>query len=167
MANSIYDILHWKDHVVETPNKKRFIENSDGTVIEEKVQGEIIQQGTAQSATNFNNMEAGIYANSVIGAFLVQEILQLKKADEGEEIIDVEINDNTRFYPFNSINKSVAMSKKRNVKSYKVEAKVLESDSVVDEVVVFDRQLNGFKIAFKGLAKNVKIQLKIRGGLYK
>lgn len=50
----------WLDHVTEYENRYREVQNGDGTITHEKVEGEIIQQGTPMSATNFNHIEEGI-----------------------------------------------------------------------------------------------------------
>lgn len=33
-------------------------------------------------------------------------------------------------------------------------------------VIVYDKQLNGFKLKFEGSAKTVKVKYKVRGGMY-
>jgi hypothetical protein len=35
----------------------------------------------------------------------------------------------------------------------------------VGDITVFDKQLNGFKIAFDGSATNVTLKLRIKGGM--
>ncbi|SHG90665.1 hypothetical protein SAMN02744040_00118 [Tepidibacter thalassicus DSM 15285] len=56
-----YKKTQWQDHVVEYPNKYEEVSNPDGTVTLIPKQGEVIQQGTPMSATNFNKMEEGIF----------------------------------------------------------------------------------------------------------
>ena len=55
-----YPFTDWKDHVVEYPKRITLTDNGDGTYTIEPSPGEIIQQGTPMSATNFNNLEDGI-----------------------------------------------------------------------------------------------------------
>ena len=57
------------------------------------------------------------------------------------------------------------MAKARKTKNYTVEAEVTTSDGNVGEIVISDKTLNGFKIAFTGSAKNVTATIKIRGGI--
>lgn len=50
----------WKDHVVEKPRTFSVTENGDGTKTFAPAPGEVLQQGTPQSATHFNTMEEAI-----------------------------------------------------------------------------------------------------------
>ena len=54
----MYNSTDWKDHITEHPHRRKITENGDGTSEVVKDQGEVLQQGTPQSATNFNNMES-------------------------------------------------------------------------------------------------------------
>lgn len=55
-----YNRTNWQDHVTEFENRYREVENPDGTITHEPIEGEIIQQGTPINAANLNNMEEGI-----------------------------------------------------------------------------------------------------------
>lgn len=55
-----YDRTNWKDHVVERPRTYSKVTNSDNTETLTPAPGEVIQQGTPQSATNFNHLEEGL-----------------------------------------------------------------------------------------------------------
>ena len=57
----LYNPTAWQDHVTEHPHRRKLVPVSDGVVDLEKDQGEILRQGTPQSATNFNHMEYGIF----------------------------------------------------------------------------------------------------------
>ena len=50
------DLINWKDHVVEYPNRFTQSESGGYTTLE-KAPGTIQQQGTPQNATNFNTMD--------------------------------------------------------------------------------------------------------------
>ena len=52
-----YDRTKWQDHVVERPRTFTEVTNSDGSITVTPAPGEILQPGTPQSATNFNNVE--------------------------------------------------------------------------------------------------------------
>lgn len=68
---SVHNQTEWKDHVTQYPNRRIITDNGDGTVTVQKAQGEVIQQGTPQSATNFNNVENGIQeAHTAFQVFL-------------------------------------------------------------------------------------------------
>ena len=49
--------IGWKDHVVQRPRTYTEATNSDGSKTFTPAPGTVIQQGTAQSATNFNTMD--------------------------------------------------------------------------------------------------------------
>lgn len=163
----LYEATKWLDHVTQFPMRRRITNNSDGTSDVVRAEGSIIQQGTPRNAKNYNNMETGILANSIYNSFLVQWILQLQRASEEVkgEYGTVSIV-NTNKYPFDSPSKTVSITEKCSNLQYNVEVEVVESDGNVERIMIFDKQLNGFKIAFKGSAKNVKFAYKIIGGKY-
>ena len=47
----------WKDHVTQYSNRYREVQNADGTITHEAVEGEVVQEGTPQNAQNFNDLE--------------------------------------------------------------------------------------------------------------
>ena len=69
----MYQRLEWKDHVVEFPNRFKEVNLGNGLVEETPAPGEIIQQGTPQSARNFNNIEEGILAGTEMGDYLADQ----------------------------------------------------------------------------------------------
>ncbi len=52
--------INWKDHVVERPRTYSEATNTDNTKTFTPAPGEILQQGTPQSATNFNKMDEAL-----------------------------------------------------------------------------------------------------------
>lgn len=60
-----YKRTKWQDHVVERPRTYTEVTNSDGSKTYTPAPGEVLQQGTPQSATNFNNLEDGLLHNAV------------------------------------------------------------------------------------------------------
>ena len=56
----LYNPTIWQDHVTEHPHRRRLVTVSEGVYDLEKDQGEVLRQGTPQSATNFNHIEYGI-----------------------------------------------------------------------------------------------------------
>ena len=56
----MYEPTYWKDEVVENPYRYKETQNSDGSIEHVPDPGEVLQEGTEQSATNFNHMEQGI-----------------------------------------------------------------------------------------------------------
>lgn len=149
-----YNRTTWKDHVVDP-----------GT-------GAVIQQGTPQSAANFNNMEEGIFANDAFATVLVQEIMQNKRsiadieADSAGENLTLTLT-NSQSYPFNNSIKTVALSKTRNTLNYRVIAEVQSMiGGFVGDIRISDKALNGFKIAYDGSATSVTLKLYVQGGMY-
>lgn len=57
--------INWKDHVVERPRTYTDTVNGDGSKTYTPAPGEIIQQGTPQSATNFNKMDEALQHISI------------------------------------------------------------------------------------------------------
>lgn len=63
--------IGWKDHVVQRPRTYTEVVNSDGSKTFTAAPGEVIQQGTPQSATNFNTMEEALQHISIAYDMLV------------------------------------------------------------------------------------------------
>ena len=55
----------WKDHIVERPRTYTEVLNGDGSKTFTAAPGEILQQGTPQSATNFNQMDEALQHVSI------------------------------------------------------------------------------------------------------
>ena len=55
----------WKDHIVERPRTYTEVLNGDGSKTFTAAPGEILQQGTPQSATNFNHMDEALQHVSI------------------------------------------------------------------------------------------------------
>ena len=81
--------LNWKDHVVTRPNTYREITNSDGTITHTHVPGEVLQQGTPQSATNFNEM-VDVLQHTAIALDFFMTITQAEKRDLQDRLETVE-----------------------------------------------------------------------------
>ncbi len=124
---------------------------------------EVIQEGTPQSAGHFNNMEGGISDAHLAAALLViQSSLTADQVATEEKTVTLT---NTQRYPFNSSTQTIALSTVRNFADYTVEAEIADHEGNVGEVRIFDRMLNGFKVAYDGSAKSATIKLRIKGGM--
>ncbi len=164
-----YEFTKWLDHVAQFPGRRKMKENADGTVDFERSEGEIVQQGTAQSATNFNNLEKGIFANQIQILQMDQRTLQSERkiSDLGGTVGQITLT-NSRSYPFNNSGTTVPISKVRFNLNYDVEIDVLSATGgFVEDVIVYDKQTNGFKLRFTGSAKSIVIKHKVVGGIYK
>ena len=124
---------------------------------------EVIQEGTPQSAGNFNNMEHGISDAHLAAALLIiQSGLTADQVATEEKAVTLS---NSQSYPFNNSTQTIALSRVRNFTDYTVEAEITDHDGNVGDVRIFDRMLNGFKVAYDGSAKSATIRLRIKGGM--
>ena len=124
---------------------------------------EVIQEGTPQSAGNFNNMEHGISDAHLAAALLIiQGGLTAAQVEVEEKTVTLS---NSQSYPFNNSTQTIALSRVRNFTDYTVEAEITDHDGNVGDVRIFDRMLNGFKVAYDGSAKSATIKLRIKGGM--
>lgn len=144
-----YTRIIWQDHVVDQQT------------------GDVIQQGTPQSAKNFNNIEEGALAANELGAVLAQQVAHNTRilADFEGEIGEVVLT-NTQEYPFNDSAKTVALTKPRDTLNYRVAVEVTNADGMPGSIKVCDKQINGFKVAFTGSAKIATIKYYVQGGMY-
>lgn len=164
----MYDWTQWQDHVTEFENRYKEIDNGDGTIMHEAVEGEVLQQGTPQSATNFNHMEDGISNAGELAALLAIETIHMQQraADEAGETLLLTLTNNQQ-YPFNNSVQTVALKTERNHLDYTVTAEVLEhSGGCVGDIEVSEKLVNGFKIAHTGSATEVKLKVFVKGGFY-
>ncbi len=163
----MYKKTDWRDHVTQYDNRFREQNNSDGTISHIPVEGEVIQEGTPQNATNFNNIETGIFSAHETAAELARVALQHEReinALSGETgTITLK---NTSAYPFNNSVKSVSLTKPRDTGEYTVDTYISAStgNGSVGRVVVTDKLKNGFKIAYTGGAASVTVKYTVRGG---
>lgn len=124
---------------------------------------EIIQEGTDQSAGHFNNAEHGISdVNLAAALILISSSLTAEQVATEERTITLA---NSQSYPFNDSTQTIALATARNFTDYTVEAEVLDHSGNVGDVRIFDRMLNGFKIAYDGSAESATIKLRIKGGM--
>lgn len=170
----MYNQTEWKDHVTEFPNRRTITANPDGTSEVVKAQGTVIQQGTPQSGTNFNNGENGIQDAHTAFQVVLQYFIQFERwvrqkvADYAAEFLN-EIQTvtltNTEKFPFNTSQITVTMVTSRNTLNYDVSWEVTASNGNVGDITVTDKQLNGFKIAYDGSATSVTLKIRIKGGM--
>ena len=124
---------------------------------------EVIQEGTPQSAGHFNNMAGGISDAHLAAALLIiQSGLTADQVATEEKAVTLS---NSQSYPFNNSTQTIALSTVRNFTDYTVEAEITDHDGNVGDVRIFDRMLNGFKVAYDGSAKSATIKLRIKGGM--
>lgn len=164
----MYKWTQWQDHVTQFGDRYTETNNGDGTITHTPVEGEVIQQGTPQSATNFNHLEDGVSNAAELAALMAIEIIHQRQmtADLKGEAIEVQLT-NSQKYPFNNSVKTLALSQNRNHVKYTVEAEVMEKSSgFVGDIIVSEKLVNGFKIAYTGSAASVKLKVFVKGGFY-
>lgn len=163
----MYNRRFWIDHVTEFVNKFRQTPNPDGTVTSEPVEGVVIQRGTPQNAANLNGMEEGILSNFILGMLLNQQLTQHKRilldaaGETGQKTLT-----NSQAYPFNNSISTVALLKNRDNTNYTVECEVISSVGIVGDILISDKQVNGFKVRYNGSATSAVIKYTVRGGSY-
>ena len=79
----MYEPTYWKDEVVENPYRYKETQNSDGSIEHVPDPGEVLQEGTEQSATNFNHMEQGILEAHEMSAEAVRMLKSVMRKVEG------------------------------------------------------------------------------------
>lgn len=170
----------WKDRVTEFTNRYRETVNADGTKTLEKVPGEITQVGTPQNAANFNNLESGTLENSLVLAEHTRALIvqQQRTADLAGEYIEFSMSRGNVKYPAPVQAGTVALLSRRNNCGYDVACRIvsvtlagnggtLQGDAagVVGNVVITEKLLNGFKVAYTGSAQQVRVEFIITGGM--
>ncbi len=156
----------WKDHVTQFSNRYKEINNADGTITHEAVEGEVIQEGTPQNAKNFNDMEQRILAAGEVAGLAMLKVGAVESEVEGlaGEIIETTLT-NSKEYPFNNSKKTLALKTPRGNLDYTVFVESSTEDAGgIGEIKITDKQLNGFKIEFTGAAKEVSVKCTVQGG---
>lgn len=114
-----------------------------------------------------------IYAEKFASGIALMEMSFLESGDgketeykresvDGEEL-EVTLTNTKDFY-FNNSVKTVALANMRSTLDYRVITEVQGNPVNVGDVVVYDKQVNGFKIAFTGSAKSVTVRCFVQGG---
>lgn len=174
----MYNFKNWVDRVTQFVNRFKETNNSDGSITHERVDGEVLKSGTAQSAANFNNMEGGILENSLI---LAEATRVLKEHGRDIDAMTGEMHviylHNTAKYPANNSKTTIALKQPRNNTDYIIAARVVSAvmpngvaidgdpAGTAGNIVITDKLLNGFKVQYTGVAKEVTLEVEIQGGM--
>lgn len=156
----------WKDHVTQYSNRYKEVQNTDGTITHEAVEGEVIQEGTPQNAKNFNDLEERVLASGEVAGLAFLKVTMAESRIKGlqGEIVETVLT-NAKEYPFNNSKKTVALATPRGNLDYTVEVEADTEDAGgIGEIKITDKQLNGFKIEFTGAANKVTAKCTVRGG---
>jgi len=71
---------------------------------------------------------------------------------------------NTKEYPFNNSVQTVALEKPLKNREYTVLTEVFGTDGDAGDIIVSDKAVNGFKIAFTGAARQAVVRYCVIGG---
>lgn len=81
--------INWKDHVPQRPRTYTETVNGDGSKTFTPAPGTILQQGTPQSATNFNTMDEALQ-HTAIAYDMLATITQAELRDAQKRITTLE-----------------------------------------------------------------------------
>ncbi len=165
----MYQPLEWLDEVVEYPYRYTETDNGDGTIEHTPSPGEELQEGTPQSATNFNHMESGIHDAGLATGLLIQAWANMKRELDAELTVEtgtVTLTNSASNFLFNDSGTTVALTTARETVNYDVEVIVTAfSGGQLGDIEVYDKALNGFKVKYYGSATSVTISYKVKGGM--
>lgn len=143
-----YNLIRWQDEVFDQ-------------------HGNLMQEGTLHDEVNMNRIEDGINESNILATMLLQQGIQQKKTLSDLEGENGQVSlSNSETHPFNNSIKTVALEKPRDTLNYRVTVEILSANGIVGDIIITDKQLNGFKIAHTGSAKSVTIKYYIQGGMY-
>ena len=112
------------------------------------------------------NIEDGVDSGNLLGEFLAEVVYKHERqiSNVGGEVITRTLkNTNEDFYNNNSA-QTVALSVARDTLDYRVDAEIQGDVTNVGDVVIYDKQLNGFKVKYTGSAPEVTLKLYVHGG---
>lgn len=158
----MYERTYWKDHVRTPDDTYNVKSNGDGTSTITPA-GKVMQQGTPQDQSHFNNLEYGISdAHAALGLLLNFARQNAWVVERGQ--VDLT---NTGIYPINNSVQTVALATVQDVTDYIVVAEAVTAAGNVGDIVATDKLANGFKLGYTGSAKSATIKYTVIGGLMK
>lgn len=158
----MYNPTIWHNHITDPSNCYQITSNGDGTY-QIIPAGTVMQQGTPQDQARFNNLENGVYDAHVAMSLLLNMVrANAWNAEKGT----VQLH-STLAFPFNNSAKTVALKTAAENTDYVVLLEVGDSVGNVGDIVVYDKLINGFKVAYTGSAEAVSINYTVIGGYLK
>lgn len=152
----MYKAIKWIDEIVDQNTQQ------------------VIQEGTLQSADNFNTGEHGTGDAHAAFAIFLQYFMQYERwarskntnyeAEFLNEVQTITLTNNQKF-PFNNSVQTVNLVTLRATLNYDVSWEVTAATGNVGDIIISDKQLNGFKIAYDGSASSVTLKIRIKGGI--
>lgn len=160
------ELVNWKDHTVEYPNRFKKTETG-GYVVLDREPGTVKQQGTPQNASNFNKMDLASLEAMLMASENTRNLIHMGNVVDGMVgvIVEAELK-NTQEYPHNNSIKTLQLVTPRNTKDYTVTVEPIAiKGGAVGEFEISDKLLNGFKVKYTGSAKSVTVRCYVRGGI--
>jgi len=134
----MYRAINWVDHV------------------------EGVQEGTDQSAENFNTMDAGIFESIALNGLLAMRARLQRDAQIEAEVVAID----KTLTGTSEHNVDIPATKTRNRTTYNVTAEITgATGGTVGDIIVTTKQANGFKVRYSGSASSVTLRLKVQGGM--
>lgn len=161
----MYDWSYWLDHVTSPSNAFR-IEDIGGGLYKITLAGTVMQQGTPQDQSHFNNIEGGIVDAHAATALLLNFARQVgwQKDDILSWIGKVNTVyagttnlTNAEEFPFHSAPQSVSIGASLDNTYYDVQTRVTTFSGSVGDVEISDKLVNGFKLSYTGSASSATI----------
>lgn len=125
-----------------------------------------IQEGTPVDEQNLNNLETGVNSANLTAEFLTEVVNHQKDqiSNMKGEIITTTLTNTAGEAWFNNSAKTLALSVNRDTLDYTVTAEVQTPVDNVGDIIVYDKQVNGFKVRYTGSAASVSLKLYVKGG---
>lgn len=128
--------------------------------------GNILRKGTPLDQDHFNNLEKGVSCLFTT----VQTMLFKQNQDEhgrAAEVKQVTLAMHAgAHWPFNNKETTVGLKMLRETTNYAVDVSVEEySGGLIGNIRVTDKAKNGFKLVHDGSATNVKVTVRVTGGM--
>lgn len=133
------------------------------TIWRDDVEG--IQEGTPVDEQNLNNMETGIVAVNLLAEFLSEVVLKLQedvRSIKGQVLV-VDLTNNQE-WPSNNSVQTVALEPAMDNLDYIVSPEIQGDVVNAGDIVIYDKQTNGFKVKYTGSASAVTVKLFVHGG---
>lgn len=103
---------------------------------------------------------------NLLGEFLAEVVYKHERSISnvsGDVITRTLKNTNQDFYNNNSV-QTVVLPVARDTLDYKVDAEIQGDVTNVGDIVIYDKQLNSFKVKYTGSAPEVTVKLYVQGG---
>lgn len=125
-----------------------------------------IQEGTPVDEQNLGNMEVGINSANLTAEFLTEVVKHQKEqiSNVGGEVIAATLTNTAKEAFFNNSTKTLTLSVNRDTLDYTVTAEITTPVDNVGDIIIFDKQVNGFKVKYTGSAPSVSLKLYVQGG---